>query len=175
MVETARPRKLTVWRTNHELPLWLRRLKVAAYCPVSSKHDEQLGSLENQAAYYESLIANNPHWELVEIFTDQRTARTMRRRTGLQRMLGLCHAHQIDLIITKSIKRFSRNTVDFLEVCNELKTLGVEVYFELENLYLTPIYNFFNKKMPHKAFYCIMNLTKTLQRKVTLYDKLIIQ
>lgn len=137
MVETARPRKLTVWRTNHELPLWLRRLKVAAYCRVSSKHDEQLGSLENQAAYYESLIANNPHWELVEIFTDQRTARTMRRRTGLQRMLGFCHAHQIDLIITKSIKRFSRNTVDFLEVCNELKTLGVEVYFELENLYLS--------------------------------------
>ena len=120
MVETARPRKLTVWRMNLELPLWLRRLKVAAYCRVSSKHDEQIGSLENQAAYYKSLIANNPHWELIEIFTDQRTARTMRRRTGLQRMLGLCRAHQIDLIITKSIKRFSRNTVDFLEVCNEL-------------------------------------------------------
>lgn len=104
---------------------------------MSSKHDAQLSSLENQAAYYMGLITSNPNWELVDIFADRSTARVMRQRTKFQEMLRLCRNHQIDLILTKSIKRFSRNTLEFLEICYELKSLGVEVYFELENLYLS--------------------------------------
>jgi len=93
--------------------------------------------LENQAAYYMELITNNPNWELIGIFSDKGTARTIRHRIKFQEMLELCCEHQIDLILTKSLKRFSRNTLDFLEICCEFKALGVEVYFELENLYLS--------------------------------------
>lgn len=120
-----------------KLPVSLRHLKVAAYCRVSSKHDTQLSSLENQAAYYMGFIASNSNWELAGIFADRSTARTMQRRTELQEMMRLSRNHQIDLILTKSIKRFSRNMLEFLEICYELKSLGVEVYFELENLYLS--------------------------------------
>lgn len=120
-----------------KLPVSLRHLKVAAYCRVSSKYDAQLSSLENQAAYYMSFINSNSNWALAGIFADKSTARTMRRRTELQEMMRLCRNHQIDLILTKSVKRFSRNTLEFLEICYELKSLGVEVYFELENLYLS--------------------------------------
>ncbi len=137
MAETARIRKTIVWEKKLKLPLSLRHLKVAAYCRVSSKHDAQLSSLENQAAYYMGLITSNHNWELVGIFVDRSTARTMRQRTEFQEMLRLCRDRQIDLILTKSIKRFGRNTLEFLEVCYELKSLGVEVYFELENLYLS--------------------------------------
>lgn len=137
MAGTARLSGTVAWKTRPKLPLSLRHLKVAAYCRVSSKHDEQISSLENQAAYYMGLITSNPNWKLTGIFADRNTARTMQRRTEFQEMLRLCRNHQIDLILTKSIKRFSRNTLEFLEVCYELKSLGVEVYFELENLYLS--------------------------------------
>lgn len=137
MAGTAKLSGTVAWTTRPKLPLSLRHLKVAAYCRVSSKHDAQLSSLENQAVYYMGLIASNPNWELAGIFADRSTARTMRQRTEFQEMLRLCRDRQIDLILTKSIKRFGRNTLEFLEVCYELKSLGVEVYFELENLYLS--------------------------------------
>lgn len=137
MAGTVRLREMIVWEARPRLHLSLHHLRVAAYCRVSSRNDAQLSSLENQAAYYMGLITGNSNWKLAGIFANRSTARTMRQRTKFQEMLRLCRNRQIDLILTKSIKRFSRNTLEFLEVCYELKSLGVEVYFELENLYLS--------------------------------------
>ncbi len=137
MAGTAKLKRPIVRETRLNPPLPLRPLRVAAYCRVSSKRNEQLSSLENQAAYYMGIITSNHNWMLIGIFADKRTARTIRQRAQFQELLRLCRERQIDLILTKSIKRFSRNTLEFLETCYELKSLGVEVYFELENLYLS--------------------------------------
>ena len=120
-----------------KLPLELRKLRVAAYCRVSSKSDEQLSSLEHQTMYYHKYISQYPNWQLAEIFTDRMSARTMYKRQQFQQLLAQCRAGKIDLILTKSVNRFGRNTLELLQVFQELKTLNIEVYFELERIQLS--------------------------------------
>ena len=112
----------------------LAKKKVCAYARVSTGSDEQGESLENQVQYYEHLIQANPNYEYVNVFADRGTTGTMGNRAEFQRMLTLCREGKIDLIITKSISRFARNTAIMLEVVRELKGINVEVEFQKENI-----------------------------------------
>lgn len=115
----------------------LQQLKVAAYCRVSSRNAEQLNSLVNQADYYTDYIQKNPNWKLVGIFADQASGKTLHGREQFLKLLELCRNKQVDLVLTKSIKRFGRNTLDVISTCRELQTYGIDVYFELKHLWLS--------------------------------------
>lgn len=108
--------------------------KACAYARVSTGSDEQGESLENQVQYYENLIALNPDYEYVDVFADRGLTGTGQSRPEFQRMLALCKEGKIDLIITKSISRFARNTTIMLEVVRELKSINVAVEFQKENI-----------------------------------------
>ena len=111
-----------------------KRKRVCAYARVSTVHHKQEESLENQIQYYERLISNNPDFEYMGVFADKGITGTTENRPEFQRMLELCREGKIDLIITKSISRFARNTAVVLETIRELKDIGVEVRFEKENI-----------------------------------------
>ena len=90
-----------------------KRLRVAAYCRVSTEQEEQESSFENQVQYYTELIQSNPEWELAGIFADRGISGTKDTiRPEFMRMIEQCKKHRIDLIYTKSLSRFSRNTLD---------------------------------------------------------------
>jgi site-specific DNA recombinase len=108
--------------------------KVCAYARVSTDSEKQGESLENQIQYYENIISNNLDYEFVGVFADRGIAGTTENRLEFQRMLQLAREGKIDIIITKSISRFARNTAIILETVRELKDIGVEVRFEKENI-----------------------------------------
>lgn len=108
--------------------------RVCAYARVSTVSELQGESLENQIIYYENLIKNNLEYEYVEVFADRGITGTSDNRPGFQRMLEAARNGEIDLIITKSISRFARNTAIMLEVVRELKSIDVEIRFEKENI-----------------------------------------
>ena len=109
--------------------------RVAGYARVSTDSDEQLTSYEAQVDYYTGFINRNPDWQLVEVYTDEGISGTnTRRREGFNRMIADALDGKIDLIVTKSVSRFARNTVDSLTTIRKLKEHGVEVYFEKENI-----------------------------------------
>ena len=110
--------------------------RVAAYARVSTDQDEQLSSYEAQVDFYTRYINNNPEWEFVAVYADEGISGTdTRKRDGFNRMVADALSGKIDLILTKSISRFARNTVDSLTTIRQLKSKGVEVYFEKENIY----------------------------------------
>ncbi len=110
-------------------------LRVAAYCRVSTDHDDQLDSLENQITHYLDYIRLHPGYELVEIYSDSGISGTStKKRTGFMRMISDCRAGKIDFIITKSISRFARNTADCLKYMRELKSMGIPIFYEKENI-----------------------------------------
>jgi len=112
-----------------------RQLRAAAYCRVSTGQEEQLTSYEAQVAYYTDKIMSNPEWTLAGIFADEGiTGTSVKKRTNFLRMIRLCRKGKIDIILTKSISRFARNTVDCLNYIRELKELGIAVIFENENI-----------------------------------------
>lgn len=108
--------------------------RVCAYARVSTDHEKQGESLENQINYYERLIGTNPEFEFVGVFADRGISGTTDNRPEFKRMLELAKEGAIDVIITKSISRFARNTTVVLKRVRELKELGVEVRFEKENI-----------------------------------------
>lgn len=110
-------------------------LRVAAYCRVSTDEERQLGSFENQVDYFNRLISENSKYELVRIYSDEGISGTSTRsRTGFREMIRDCEAGLIDLIITKSISRFARNTQDSLNYTRRLKDMGIGVCFEKEGI-----------------------------------------
>lgn len=112
------------------------KLRVAAYCRVSTDEDEQLNSFENQVAYYKNYIESNPDYEMAGIYADEGISGTnTRKRKEFKRMIEDCRARKIDMVITKSISRFARNTQDCLEYSRELKKLGIGILFEKENIF----------------------------------------
>ena len=112
-----------------------KRLKVAAYCRVSTDEEEQETSYEAQISYYTEKIKNNANWTLAGIFADEGISGTQaKKRPEFLRMIKLCRQRKIDLILTKSLSRFARNTVDSLNYIRELKSLNIAVYFEKENI-----------------------------------------
>ena len=114
----------------------LKKRKVAAYARVSTDSDEQFTSFEAQVDYYTKYIASNPEWENAGIYTDEGISGTQTKfRKGFQKMIDDALKGKIDLIVTKSVSRFARNTVDSLMTIRELKAHNVEVYFEKEGIY----------------------------------------
>ena len=113
----------------------LRQQRVAAYCRVSTEEEEQQSSYENQCNYYTDLIMKNPQWSMVGIFADEGISGTSaKKRDNFMRMIKACKQKKIDLILTKSISRFARNTVDCLHYTRLLKGWSIAVYFEKENI-----------------------------------------
>ncbi len=113
----------------------VQKTKVAAYCRVSTEMEEQESSYEVQVDHYTSYIKSKPEWEFVEVYADDGISGTnTAKREGFNRMIEDCKAGKIELILTKSISRFSRNTVDCLKYTRELKALGIAVFFEKENI-----------------------------------------
>lgn len=112
----------------------IKKKRVCAYARVSTDSESQGESLENQIEYYENLIQSNLEYEYVGVFADRGTTGTTDSRLEFQKMLGLCRMREIDLIITKSISRFARNTAIMLQIVRELKAINVEVRFEKENI-----------------------------------------
>ncbi len=107
---------------------------VAAYCRVSTDHDEQEDSLENQIRHYRDEIKANPEYEFVNVYYDFGISGYKEARPGFQKMMGDARDGRIDLILAKSISRFARNTQTVLGATRELKDLGVAVYFELQDI-----------------------------------------
>ena len=113
----------------------VQKIRVAAYCRVSTEYEEQESSYEVQVEHYTNYIHSNPEWELAGVYADDGISATnTAKRDAFNRMIEDCRAGKIDMILTKSISRFSRNTVDCLKYTRELKTLNIAVFFEKENI-----------------------------------------
>ena len=113
-----------------------RRQRLAAYCRVSTDSEEQLTSYTAQKAYYTQKIDENPDWEMAGIFADKGiTGTSMKKRVEFKKMIAACKRGRIDLILTKSLSRFARNTVDSLEVVRMLRANGIGVIFEKKDLW----------------------------------------
>jgi len=110
-----------------------KKIRVCAYCRVSSKHEEQLTSIENQISHYKDVIGNNEHYEFVGIYYD-RVSGNKDKRPQFQKMMADAREKKFDIICTKSISRFARNTYTMISAVRELKELGIGVYFELQNM-----------------------------------------
>ena len=114
----------------------VQKRRVAGYARVSTGSEEQLTSYEAQVDYYTNYIRIRPDWLFVDVYTDEGISATnMKKRDGFNRMISDALSGKIDLIVTKSVSRFARNTVDSLTTVRKLKEKGVEVYFEKENIY----------------------------------------
>ncbi len=113
----------------------LKKVMVAAYCRVSTDSEEQETSYEAQVTHYTEYIQKNPEWELAGIFADDGISGTnTKKRDEFNRMIDECMAGNIDMIITKSISRFARNTLDCLQYIRQLKDKNIPVYFEKESI-----------------------------------------
>ena len=114
------------------------KLRVAAYCRVSTQEEEQVGSFDMQVRHFTQRIEGNPDWELVEIYQDEGiSATTVKKRLGFQKMIADAVDGKIDLILTKSISRFGRNIVDILDNLNVLSALNPPVSVEFETEHIT--------------------------------------
>jgi site-specific DNA recombinase len=110
------------------------KLRVAAYCRVSTDSEEQATSYEAQIEHYTNYIKSNPEWELAGIFADEGiTGTNTKKREEFNRMIEECMQGKIDMVITKSISRFARNTLDCLKYIRQLKDKNIPVYFEKED------------------------------------------
>ncbi|WP_445013773.1 recombinase family protein [Streptococcus suis] len=112
-----------------------KKIKVAAYCRVSTDQEEQLSSYENQVNYYREFISKHEDYELVDIYADEGISATnTKKRDAFNRLIQDCRAGKVDRILVKSISRFARNTLDCIKYVRELKDLGIGVTFEKENI-----------------------------------------
>ena len=108
--------------------------RVAAYCRVSTDRVDQETSFEAQQSHFSSLIDQNPSWELVDIYADEESGIRTNRRDNFMRMVADCEANRIDMVLTKSISRFARNTLDCLEYIRKLKAMGIPILFTKEGI-----------------------------------------
>ena len=114
----------------------ITKKRVAAYARVSTHDDDQLDSLSAQRSYYETLINGKREWIYAGVYYDEGiTGISYAHREAFQRLISDCERGKVDLIITKSVSRFARNTVDSLTTIRKLKEKGIEVYFEKENIW----------------------------------------
>lgn len=127
--------KRTVQQVDFAIPAQPKATRVAAYARVSSGKDAMLHSLSAQVSFYSKMIQEHPGWLYCGVYADEAFTGTKENRADFQRLLSECRAGNIDLIITKSISRFARNTVTLLQTVRELKMLGVDVYFEEQNIH----------------------------------------
>ena len=125
----------TIKLVKNTAPTLPNRKRVAAYARVSSGKDAMLHSLSAQISYYSDYIQRHGEWEYVGVYADEAFTGTKEERPEFQRLINGCRNGKIDMVITKSIARFARNTVTMLEIVRELKLLGIDVYFEKENIH----------------------------------------
>jgi DNA invertase Pin-like site-specific DNA recombinase len=124
-----------VEKINAPAPVTQRKLRVAAYARVSTDLDSQETSIENQCDHYKAFIEANPVWELAGIYAESGVSGTKAdTRPELQRLMQDCEAGAVDVIVTKSISRFARNTSECLSMVRELTSLGIRLIFEKENI-----------------------------------------
>lgn len=122
-------------RVNRKRGVVAEQVRVAPYCRVSTDSEEQLLSYNSQVAHYKKMVETNPAWELVDIYADEGISGTQTiKRTAFQKMINDAVDGKIDLIITKSISRFARNTLDTLKYVRLLKEHSVAIFFEKENI-----------------------------------------
>ena len=119
-----------VERVDSYIPAQPRALRVCAYARVSSGKDAMLHSLSAQVSHYSEMIQSHIGWAYCGVYSDEALTGTKSDREGFQQMLTDCRAGKIDMVITKSISRFARNTVTLLQTVRELKSMGIDVYFE---------------------------------------------
>ena len=110
------------------------RTRVAAYCRVSTDHEDQETSFEAQQTHFTNLISGNPGWELVGIYADEESGTRAQTRENFMRMIADCEAGKIDMVLSKSISRWARNTLDSLKYIRKLKALGIPIFFTKENI-----------------------------------------
>ena len=123
-------------KTIPALPQTKSKLRVCAYCRVSTLRETQASSIDSQSNHYEEHIKSNPEWVYAGIYIEEGVTGTKTEvRPELQRLLNDCRDHKIDLILTKSISRFARNTTDCLELVRHLTSLGINIWFEKENIH----------------------------------------
>lgn len=131
-VEVIKARNVSSKQTRGN---FLERQRVAAYCRVSTDSEDQLNSYKSQKAYYTDLIKKNKEWVFVDIYADEAiTGTQVTKREEFQRMINDCMNGDIDMVITKSISRFARNTLDTLKYVRMLKEKNIAVYFEDEKI-----------------------------------------
>ena len=118
--------------TKAAIPMLTR---VAAYARVSSAKNAMHHSLSAQVSYYSGLIQNHPGWQYIGVYADEAKTGTKDTREGFVRLVSDCKAGKIDMVITKSISRFARNTVTLLETVRDLKALGIDVFFEEQSIH----------------------------------------
>ena len=162
--------------------LLVQRKNVAAYCRVSTQQEKQHHSLEAQQEYFAKRIGCRPGWIFVGVYADEASGRNNKRMREFQRMMADCREGKIDLILVKSISRLGRNTLQFLLACDELNRLGVEVYFEIEKVYisdpkamkaLTIYAGLFQDESENKSFSIRWGNTTRLQNGTSrLYDRI---
>lgn len=118
------------------IPKQIEKKKVAAYARVSALTEMTQYSFSAQVNYYSALIQKNPNWKYVGVYADKGiTGRSIKKRKEFNRLIDDCNNGKIDLILTKSVSRFARDTVDTLNTIRHLKNIGVDVYFEKENIH----------------------------------------
>lgn len=121
------PAKTRFEKVNYMVP----KLRVAAYCRVSTDNEEQLSSYEAQVNYYSAYTSNNPQWENAGIYADEGISGTnTKKRTQFNKLIEDCMDDKIDMVVTKSISRFARNTLDCLNYVRQLKDKNIPVFFE---------------------------------------------
>lgn len=112
------------------------KVRTCFYTRVSTQHESQIGALENQIQWCDSILRDHPNWEKIDIYTDKGISGTQaKKREGFMRMIRDCEAGNIDLIVTREVSRFARNTVDSLQYTRHLAKLGVEVFFYNDNIW----------------------------------------
>jgi site-specific DNA recombinase len=111
-----------------------KKLKVAAYCRVSTKFESQQSSIDLQISNYETIIQSNPQWEYAGVYFDYGSELRQKGRSNLENMINKVCTGEIDYILTKSLSRLSRNVLDTLIIIRKLKERGINMYFENENL-----------------------------------------
>lgn len=126
------PRTLTIISKPPKLE---QKKRVAAYARVSCGKDAMLHSLSAQVSYYSNFIQSHPEWIYAGVYVDEAKSGTKNNRDGFQQMIADCRAGKVDMILTKSISRFARNTVALLQTARECKALGVDIYFEEQNIH----------------------------------------
>ncbi len=141
-IEKRNPKRVSVFyplpntRDSGETQEQRNNKRVAAYCRVSSGSSEQLESYNAQIQYYERYIKDNPDYISAGIYADEAVSGTdTRKRDAFRQMVQDCRDGKIDVVVTKSLSRFGRNTVDCLKVIRELKVIGIDVFFEKENIH----------------------------------------
>ncbi len=125
----------TVKQKSFSVPQMPKLTKVAAYARVSSGKDAMLHSLSAQVSYYNDLIQHHLGWVFCGVYADEALTGTKADRENFTRLMEDCKAGKVDMVVTKSISRFARNTVDLLETVRMLKDIGVDVYFEEQNIH----------------------------------------